>query len=107
MKLKILEKQYKGNCDHKTNIITFKINDKEFDIDIVYLDLGENNKFNCFVESSLYNTLYNYVCNNFNITWGEFQDYFLYKLYKYSKGRNLTKSKINMNSKFIKKMESI
>lgn len=107
MKIQILGKYYKGNCDHKTNIITFKLNDKEFDIDIVYLDLGENNKFNCFIESSLYNILYSYVCNNFNITWREFQDYFLYKLYKYSRGRNLTEAKINMNTEFIKKMENI
>lgn len=61
MNLQIIKKQYIGNCDNKKNIVTFDLNGKRFDIDIVYLNLGKDNKFNCFIIGSLYNRVYDYI----------------------------------------------
>lgn len=106
MKIKILNKEKTGNITHKSNVVTFLIDDKKFQLEIIYLIIGEE-KFNAFIMCDKYDTVKNYIENNYKCEWKEFQDYFLYVLYKYSRGVNLTKDRIVNDVDFIHKMENI
>lgn len=106
MKVKILEKRYPRNEKYKTNTIKFEIDDWSLNIHIIYLNIKDK-RFNAFVCDKLYEQCEQFIINNYNLDWELFKKYFMYKLYKYSKGIGLDKSELNISSDEIKLVESI
>lgn len=113
MNLVIKSKERNKNDRRNKNLVTFEIDGIEKKINIIYLTIHhkieqykcENARFNAFLCDDLYEDVEKYVLNKYNCTWKEFGDYFMYKLYKYSRGINLSKECINNDDQFIKRME--
>lgn len=123
MELKIIEKQYARNERYKTNRVKFEVNNCPLYINILYLDLTPTEKtvvvndsifagttpkrrFNAFICDKLYEQCEQFIKNNFKVDWELFKKYFMYKLYKYSRGVGLDKSELNITPEEIKLVES-
>lgn len=88
MNIKILSKQYPGNKKYSSNNIKFTLDNGCYtgQIEILYIDSQQRN---VFIEGEGLIKLKQYVESAYDISWKDFSDYFLYKLYKYSRGIGL------------------
>lgn len=124
MNLKVIKKQYPRNDRYNTNTVYFEIDNVPFELHIIYLSLGGNEKFiksgdgiylgiepkrrlNAFVVDYLYEEVKEFVTSKYNIEWNKFTNYFMYKLYKYSRGVGLDKDQLNITTEIIKEIEEI
>lgn len=106
MKVKIIEKEYPRNERYRTNRVKFEVNDYLLSINIIYMNFKDR-RFNAFTCDKLYEQCQKYITDNFELDWELFKKYFMYKLYKYSKGIGLDKSELNISSDEIKLVENI
>lgn len=106
MIVKIIKKQYPRNDRYNTNTVYFKVDDLDLKIDIVYLEMN-NKRFNAFLDNSKYANVEKVITTKYtNINFENFKKYFMYKLYKYSKGIGLDKAGLNITPEEIKLIES-
>lgn len=107
MNLKIKSKQYQRNDKEKTNIVYFSVDDIDLKFNIVYLVMN-GKRFNAFLDDSLYSNVKKVFTEKYpNINFKDFKKYFMYKLYKYSKGVGLDKECLDITPEIIKTMEEI
>lgn len=107
MILKINSKQYQRNDKEKTNIVYFSVDDIGLKFNIVYLVMN-GKRFNAFLDDSLYSNVKKVFTEKYpNINFEDFKKYFMYKLYKYSKGVGLDKECLDITPEIIKTMEEI
>lgn len=104
MKLDIIKKEDARNNMYKPNGVYFTVDGVQLKLDIVYIKTNEN-KFNAFYDGPYYKNVKNYINKNYNINWNDFCTYFMYKLYKYSRGINLDFEYIQITDDIIKEME--
>lgn len=105
MILKINSKQYQRNDKEKTNIVYFSVDDIDLKFNIVYLVMN-GKRFNAFLDDSLYSNVKKVFTEKYpNINFEDFKKYFMYKLYKYSKGVGLDKECLNITPEIIKNIE--
>lgn len=124
MELKITGKQYARNEKYKTNTVYFEIDNSPLELHIIYLSLGGKEKLvksgegiylgiepkrrlNAFLVDYLYEKVKEFVTSKYDIEWDEFTNYFMYKLYKYSRGVGLDKDQLNITQDIIDKIEKI
>lgn len=84
MNLKILTKYYK--CNHFWNRVYFEVDNVKFEIDICYIYKDRKNIIICDHKFLL---LKDYITKHYECDFEDFRKFFLYKLYKYSRGVNL------------------
>lgn len=107
MNLKINSKQYQRNDKDRTNIVYFSIDNIDLKFNIVYLVMN-GKRFNAFLDDSLYSNVKKVFTEKYpNINFEDFKKYFMYKLYKYSKGVGLDKECLDITPEIIKTMEEI
>lgn len=107
MNLKIKSKQYQRNDKEKTNIVYFSVDDIDLKFNIVYLVMN-GKRFNTFLDDSLYSNVKKVFTEKYpDINFEDFKKYFMYKLYKYSKGVGLDKECLDITPEIIKTMEEI
>lgn len=105
MNLKINSKQYQRNDKDRTNIVYFSLDNIDLKFNIVYLVMN-GKRFNAFLDDSLYSNVEKVFTEKYpNITFEDFKKYFMYKLYKYSKGVGLDKECLNITPEIIKNIE--
>jgi hypothetical protein len=89
MKIQITGKEYAGNIRNKVNTVYFKIDGKELETQIVYLNYSTTGKVNAFIEGPKYTKLKEYINEHYDCDFEDFKRYFLAELRKYSNNRNL------------------
>lgn len=123
MNLKIIKKEYARNEKYKTNTVYFEIDDLPMELHIIYLSLGGSEKliksedkiylseeptrrFNAFLDDKLYEQCEQLITGRYsNINFEDFKKYFMYKLYKYSRGVGLDKECLDITPEIIKRIE--
>ena len=110
MNLKIINKQYPRNDRYNKNKVKFTVDGYELYINIIYLQMAfeVNNKkrFNAFLDDKLYEQCKQFITGRYpNINFEDFKKYFMYKLYKYSRGVGLDKDCLDVTPEIIKKIE--
>lgn len=110
MKLIIESKQYPRNDKYNKNKVKFTVDGYELYINIIYLEMtfeaNHLRRFNAFLDDSLYSNVKKVFTEKYpNINFEDFKKYFMYKLYKYSKGVGLDKECLNITPEIIKNIE--
>lgn len=81
MKIKINGKKYPRNLDHQVNYVYFMVDDKEFELPIIYIKRLRKNAF--LADASL-TQFEEYIKRHYNCEIEKVKDYFLYELRRYS-----------------------
>lgn len=90
MDLKILGKRVNKNLSNEVNEVYIELDGEKYSIPIIYI---EKLKLNAFIQrehTTDYDKMLKYVTSHYpNLSEKDIKDYFIYKLYKYSRGVNL------------------
>lgn len=108
MNLEIIGKRINKNVSNETNTVYFKMDGIKKQVDIVYLTMiisGQVKKFNAFLDNKYIQDLEQYVIDHYDCDINEFKKYFMYKLYKYSRGVNLMFDCIGITDDIINNIE--
>lgn len=84
MNLIITGKQYQRNYENQSNIIYFNLDGNDLEIAMVYI-----NQENYFIGDKRYIELEDFIKNHYDCDFEDFKNYFRYRLYRYSRQRNL------------------
>lgn len=86
MDLKIISKLYPKNDKRNTNKVYFKLDGKDMVVNIIYIS---SLKRNAFLTDGYLKELEEFVKQHYNCSFNDFGNYFLHKLYLYSRGIGL------------------
>lgn len=110
MDLKIINKQYPRNDKYNKNKVKFTVDGYELYINIIYLEMtfeaNHLRRFNAFLDDKLYEQCEQFITGRYpNMDFEDFKKYFMYKLYKYSRGVGLDKECLDITPEIIKRIE--